>query len=136
MNCTNSKWAKKVPRPTLNWLSRNEIWDVRDKLIGIFLSPGEFLELMCPMSQGVIHIAPSAVPRFEIKNVGKFWLKCPKDRNPYWDWLGEGEVTIEHLKFNDETARPVAMLVEHLTRYFPFVPTDNFLTHDKSQFYA
>lgn len=63
------------------------------------------------------------------------WLKCPKDKPPHFDlWVRGPELTegpkpedIEPVEFTDRRCRIPAKLIRAFSRYFPYLPSDNYL---------
>lgn len=141
-----------IKRPGLFWLSRRDVKAVRDRIIALYLAQGEYFEASAPNGAFgfdrvyftgsvspcfVYHIkypfigpTPGTVIQKEVEY--RFWLKVPKSgHNPYWDYNtkveGEGASEVKRLVFTDPKAAVVGVLVYNWARYFPFVPTDNFL---------
>lgn len=128
------KLLQLIPRPGLLWLSRRDVKAVRDRVIGLYLSQGEYYEAAAPsdffgIEGGKVAFTGSIAPCFLYVINGEehaFWLKVPLGHNPYWDYK-RGDAEIVRLAFSDPKAVMVSRLVCHWFRYFPYLPTKNFL---------
>lgn len=126
-------WSR-IPRHSLLWLSHADIATVRNRLVALFLKPGETIEVAPPagfFNVSPIRIIPAISPCFEFqcdKINYRVWLKFPDRSLPKWDIqcgadFGDGP---QRVKFNDPLAAVPAAIIKGLTSYFPFVPSSNF----------
>lgn len=133
------KLAHWVKRPSLLWLSAMEIRAVRDKIIGLYLEPGGYIE-----HRG-IRIYGGAIPCFErtinaiVDSSGnsesclqQAFFKYTKDKPPKWDfrWTKEGTENWSKIKtvpFDCSFTYWAASVVKEFHKEFPFKPTDNFI---------
>lgn len=124
------QWLK---RPSLLWMSAKNIKRVRDRIIGLYLEPGTFVEY-----EGM-RLYGGAIPCFErvigCTTVGfrtqRAYFKYTKDKPPQWDfqYAGEGKEwsKVKTYPFSAYDVQWAAQLVKRWHRNFPFKPTDNFL---------
>lgn len=131
----SQKWQNRLPRPQLCWRSRNEIVSVRNKLLGLYFASDDYIDMPVPgdTSGQYIHVFPASTsPRFEWENTVA-WLKCPKDKNPYWDFTVDGSDRIFTVPFNSRSVESAADVVMAFASYFPFKPTNNFIVYDETR---
>lgn len=120
-------------------MSPKEILGVRNKIIGLYLEPGAFIEYENMRLYG------GAIPCFERAETGTLYglliervhFKYTKDKPPQWDCQSYHERVpqgvqpcfskVKTFAFNDEKVRWAAELVKRWHHNFPFKPTDNFL---------
>jgi hypothetical protein len=112
-----------LPRPSLLWLSRRQVREIRNKLIALFLSPGEAVSVR--LVKGVLKadvvITPGVKPKFNCDGID-FYLVTPKDKNPYW------EIHSDEIKPNVPFQKCfLSYVVKDLHNDFPFKPTSNYL---------
>lgn len=121
------KLSKKIPRPSLNWLSIQDITDARNKLIGLYLAPGECVFATEPEQ---IEISLNGTfPRFRYTHSGTQligWLKIPKKGKPYWDVEALGVLQVA-VPFNSPLMAPVVKLIKAWKKEFPYKTTENYL---------
>lgn len=126
-------------RPGLFWLSRYEINRVRNKLIGLYLHPTESISI-APVLEifdlTEIRIWPGAKPKFTYRygdHTYECWLRLPKEENPYWDLVvtpdGMHPLPIDCVAFKHILCRQPALVIKSLSRHFPYLPTENYLTN-------
>lgn len=140
----SSKLSKRLPRPSLAWLSIQDIIDVRNKLIGLFLAPGEcvYEEVKVDGAITKIEVSFSGIaPKFRYgclikRSDGSIerrhiisWLKIPKQGLPYWDVEVLDELCVG-VGFKRGLTLPVVKLFKKWKRHFPHKPTNNFLLNN------
>ena len=128
------KWQNRLPRPSLCWMSRNDIVTVRNKLLGLYFASDDYIDMPVPgdTSGQYIHVYPASTsPRLEWGTMTA-WLKCPKDKNPYWDYCVDLDRSrIFSAPFNHSSLSSAADVVSAFNNYFPFKPTNNFIVYDE-----
>lgn len=136
-----NRWLRKFPRPSLMWMSIDDVMRVRNAIIGLYLGHGD-LRLVPPHGRPTTALKlmmNNTTPKFEWLdergNREQVWFRYDDNRVPYWDYesyeMGVGPNTeyVQQIPFNDPRARVPATIVKHLSRYFPFVSTDNYLVN-------
>jgi len=139
----------KLPRPSLAWMSVEDLNRVRDRLIGLFMSPDQALSVAPPegffgVKEVVILGGPSPVfgwekydlgayenqgGTFEVRRSYKAWLKISSWKPPYFDFqIDDNEIV--PLPFNSEEVRLPIALLKHYSRHFPFKSTDNYFINN------
>jgi len=121
-------------------MSEDEVKMVRDKIMCLYLDPSDFVTAapvtrkmkgvdFTPCSHVVIH--GGMFPCFSWnKDHKKYdaWLKVVKGKRISFDLRIDGAELIQ-VPFKDERVRIAAELIKALSRYFPFIPTSNYLQH-------
>lgn len=134
-----------VKRPSLLWMSRQDILKVRNQLICLFKHKDESFRVAAPKNVFIkdVLITTNHHPLFEHAKISRdgyyigqyyqFWLKVPKFKNPYWDYIElneEGPTDIDSVPFDHPIASIPALLIKKYLDHFPFSPTDNFLLNN------
>lgn len=133
------------PRPSLLWMSRNDIICVRNHILRLYLKLNEFIVVRAVKEKGdpsyvtkEVKLYSGITPVFEFSSNGinyRCWLKCPKGSNPFWDVrilyydnqiLETVDIFQDH-HFNSPVCLPSARLIKAYSKHFPFVPSENFL---------
>ena len=135
-----SRFMLCVRRPALRWLSVKQVTTARNQILGLFLEPEEMLRAPAPENRRGIYwidFASGLAPVFcwETTSFGRdevqrsrhvAWLKCPNGKLPYFD-LQVGDAEVTPVAFNDPRLETVVRLLAHLSNFFPYWPTENYL---------
>ncbi len=138
-----SIWQKLInnlPRPSLLWMSYNDVLRVRNQLAALCYPRGNFITIQLS-KQKFGDLFPGLVPRFVFPSGGiptTAWLKVCPGRAPQWDILAghpdlPGEVNT--VEFNNPEMAPLAALVKKWSVEFNYKPHEASLIH-KGEFLA
>lgn len=119
------------------WTTKKKINDVRNKLIGLCLNPGQVLCVASPQGEEFFAIPyvrislKNGMPTFSYEEMGKpaqhtFYFK--KDAFDYelLDTNLSMGIIEQNVPFRSVTARVPWKLIKSYAKHFPFVATDNY----------
>jgi len=141
-----NRLKRSLPRPSLGWMSISDIVYLRNRLLALYLNPGEKLSVnnpdnwvSCPTQIEIFFHGSTPVFRFNrfwIDKEGTIqsrvmtaWLKLQGANVPNWH-LQELDGPIEAVPFNSKEVKPLVKLLRQFKKYFPFTPTNNFLLNN------
>lgn len=147
------KFLNNLPRPSLLWMSYNDVLRVRNQLAALCFPRGDFLSM--PFGKGIWgDVYPGLVPMFRLPLVGRegrsnvmalknndptpltldMWLKVPSGKMPQWDISVNGG-PVHTYDFNSVNALAGSIKIKEWSRKFSLQPHPGSLTH-KGEFLA
>lgn len=134
-----------IPRPSLNWMTPNQVLAVRNNIAGLCYPKGQCIDLK--HSRAILEPQLTPLIRWVNKSGTSCfaWLKIEGKKLPYWDFCllnadmcADLQFIINNIvkePFNSHYCEFAAAKVKEWSKNFPFKPHDGALTN-KGEFIA